>query len=192
VERVSWHDSADFCNELSGAHGYQACYECSGVRPGVECSLAWDLLTPYHCEGFRLPTEAEWEYIARAGTGGSTYNGIIPDEKLGCQQPNLVLDSIAWFCGNSGLDSQPSKGRDSNDWGLYDTLGNVWEWCQDWYEPYGGNVVDPWGSSDGMVKVQRGGAFDATAAETRAAYRATSMPGNHPDDTGFRPVRSLP
>jgi formylglycine-generating enzyme required for sulfatase activity len=192
VERVSWHDAAKFCNALSDLEGYELCYECTGTRPNVQCNLAGTLFTPYHCSGYRLPTEAEWEYTARAGTGGSTYNGIIPDEKLGCQQPNQVLDPIAWFCGNSGLETRPSKGRDPNDWELYDTLGNVWEWCQDWYDSYSGNEQDPWGPSDGMVKVQRGGYFNASAGETRAAYRATAFPDNELDSTGFRPVRSLP
>jgi formylglycine-generating enzyme required for sulfatase activity len=146
--------------------------------------------TPYACPGYRLPTEAEWEYAARAGTTTGTYNGT--STLLYCEQPNGVLDSIAWFCGNGGSTTHAAGGKTANAWGLYDLLGNVWEWVHDWYAAYPGDASDPWGPAAGSLRVIRGGSWVNVAQYARAADRNYDDPSSRGDSLGFRPVRSLP
>jgi formylglycine-generating enzyme required for sulfatase activity len=139
-----------------------------------------------------LPTEAEWEYAARAGTTGGTYNGT--STLTDCTMPNTVLDPIAWFCGNASSTTHEVGTRDPNPWGLYDMLGNVYEWCHDWYvEGLGtGAVTDPWGPVTGSYRVSRGGSWSYDARYARAAYRHDRDPGNRFYYIGFRLARSLP
>ena len=158
-------------------------------RP-FDLAAAYD--TPYDCRGYRLPTEAEWEYVARAGTTTATYNHDLDDGYHLCQMPNLVLDPIAWFCGNSEGRSHEVGTREPNDWGLYDVLGNVWEWCHDWYGAYlGVSGIDPTGPSAGSLRVGRGGSWRNRARDTTAAYRFNYSPGRSVNSFGFRPLRSL-
>lgn len=195
VERVNWYEAAAYCNALSSAAGLANCYTCSGSGASVTCDLSGDYATPYDCPGYRLPTEAEWEYAARAGTTGGTYNGTSDGGHLGCEQPNVVLDSIAWFCGNSGGRTQPVGSLGANPWGLYDMLGNVWEWCGDRWDgaDYGaGAVTDPWGLASGSSRVLRGGSWVDDAGYARAASRFRAGPGDRGDGGGFRVSRSLP
>jgi formylglycine-generating enzyme required for sulfatase activity len=130
----------------------------------------------YRCTGYRLPTEAEWEYAARAGSSEARY---------------ASLDAIAWYSGNSGSATHPVGQLQANAWGLYDMLGNVWEWTHDWYAyEYGGAVPDPVGPSGGSYRVGRGGSWSYDAAYVRAAYRSLYDPGNRGGDLGFRLARS--
>ena len=191
VNQVSWHEAAAYCNELSLDEGRQECYGCSGTAPDYDCHLKGTLNTPYECEGYRLPTEAEWEYAARAGTTTATYNGDLTSELTGCSTPNVVLDPIAWFCGNSSNGYQPVAQRYPNPWGLFDMLGNVYEWCNDRRDDYDTTVVeDPWGPESGTSRVIRGGAFDHAGHDARAAHRNGDGPGHRSDDIGFRVVRT--
>ena len=167
--------------------------------------------TPYDCPAYRLPTEAEWEYAARAGDGRATYNGEL-DNPNTCVA-STTMDGIAWHCGNSevayegGVDlsgyegsGSPNAGTnpvgllDPNAWNLYDLLGNVWEWCHDWYvEDLGGALAeDPWGSSIGEDRVRRGGSFRYYPRYSRAAGRDALDPTTFGDSLGFRPVRTVP
>ena len=110
-----------------------------------------------------------------------------------CEQPNPVLDPIAWFCGNAGGTVHVKGDRLPNAWGLYDMLGNVWEWCWDWYGGYvAGSVTDPEGSGTGSYRVHRGGSWDSRARDARAAARPGDVPGIRYIDLGLRPARSLP
>jgi len=155
-----------------------------------------------------LPTEAEWEYACRAGTAEATYAG--PMEILGtCNAP--ILDDIAWYSGNSGVDFDLEDGWDSsgwpekqydhqnagtrkvgqklpNRWGLFDMLGNVLEWCQDyWADDYSeATAVDPTGPPEGPYRVLRGGSWNFHAQYVRSAYRTPDGPGDRDSGVGFR------
>ncbi len=136
--------------------------------------------------GFHLPTEAEWEYAARAGTETEYCFG--DDEKL--------LGEYAWFSDNSGSKTHPVGEKKPNQFGLYDMHGNVWEWCSDWYgrDYYAecqqqGVVTDPPGPSSGSYRVIRGGGWDDNAVGCRSALRGNDAPDDHDDILGFRLVR---
>jgi formylglycine-generating enzyme required for sulfatase activity len=188
VETVDWHEAAAYCNALSAAVGRVGCYTCTGTSPYVTCELGSDYETPYDCLGYRLPTEAEWEYAARAGDQRATYNG----ELTATDCMDTTLSSIAWFCGNADDTTHEVGQKTANDWGLYDMLGNVWEWCHDWYGTYGGDATDPSGPPTGSDRVFRGGSWDRDAWFARAAVRDHDNPGYGNYYLGLRPVRSLP
>jgi sulfatase modifying factor 1 len=123
----------------------------------------------------RLPTEAEWEYGCRAGTPGARYG---------------MLDAVVWYKGNSGGQTHPVGGKTPNAWGLYDMLGNVWEWCSDWFADYPtGRVVDPTGPASGSLRVRRGGSWNGDARYARAASRDALGPERQGDNLGFRLAR---
>jgi formylglycine-generating enzyme required for sulfatase activity len=117
VEQVSWYDAIAYANARSRAEGLPECYDGEGNVIGGT--------TVYECCGYRLPTEAEWEYAARAGMSTATYRGDLTGDPFSCD-PQPSLDSIAWFCGNAGDQTQVVGGKAPNAWGLYDMLGNVW------------------------------------------------------------------
>ncbi|MFF8657190.1 formylglycine-generating enzyme family protein [Streptomyces huasconensis] len=157
VEGVSWWDAVRFCNALSERAGLAPAY-----RIGADDeSVAWDA----SADGYRLPTEAEWEHACRAGTTGPHYG---------------PLDDIAWYRGNSGERVHDVGSRQANPWGLYDMLGNVWDWCWDVYdaEVYGG------------YRVLRGGGWFDEHWSCRASARRRSHPSYRVDDVGFRVARS--
>ena len=127
-------------------------------------------------QAYRLPTDAEWEYAVRAGTTGATYGN---------------LDAIAWWDGNSGGQTQPVKRKAPNAWGLYDMIGNVWEWCADWYgDVTTDSVTDPRGPSSGSVRVFRGGSWVINTGGLRAAFRRGFDPDTLNYNLGFRPALS--
>ena len=167
VDQVSWLDAVGYANALSRADGLSECYDSSGnVRGGGSI---------YACSGYRLPTEAEWEYAARAGSMGSRYG---------------TLDQVAWHSGNSGSTTHAVDGLQSNPWGLYDMLGNVWEWTHDWYGTYGSTVTDPAGAPSGSLRVCRGGSWNGGARGARAADRNSHTPDSRINYLGFRLARS--
>lgn len=155
----------------------------------------------------RLPTEAEWEYGSRAGTTSETYAGEL--NVLGTYNAP-ILDDISWYGGNGGLDfeldngiasstwpdkqyshetagSHPVMHKDPNAWGLYDSLGNLWEWCQDWFGPYDAEpAVDPQGAATGDSRVIRGGSWMNNAIDMRVANRNRATPVDKVIVLGFR------
>jgi formylglycine-generating enzyme required for sulfatase activity len=152
VERVSWENVQDFLKRLN------------------------DRNDGFH---YRLPTEAEWEFAARAGNTGARYGKVA---------------TIAWYENNSGGQTQPVGTREPNAWGLYDMLGNVWEWVQDWYDKdyYGqlaGAATDPKGPQAGEVRVLRGGSWDESPRAARVSNRYAYKPAHKNNDIGFRCVR---
>ena len=183
VERVSWHEALAYCNALSKQAGLDQCFDCHGTRSSATCSLKSAYAGNggsdyYKCPGYRLPTESEWEYAARAGTTGATYGN---------------LEQIAWFDGNSERKTHAGGAKKPNAWGLHDMIGNVWEWNYDWYGPYpDGSLTDPVGPSSGTYRVIRGGGWSFLAKVCRAAYREGIRPALRHDHLGFRPARSGP
>jgi len=137
-------------------------------------------------ETFALPTEAQWEYACRSGSTGMYYFGN-SEEQLG---------DYAWFSPNSNWHTHVVGGRQPNAWGLYDMLGNTWEWCADWYgETYyaSSSKEDPMGPQTGDRRVFRGGGWAGNPEHLRAAFRNWSTPDFQNDDVGFRVVLlSLP
>ncbi|MDH6670096.1 formylglycine-generating enzyme required for sulfatase activity [Paenibacillus sp. LBL] len=159
IANVSWHDAILFCNTISQKSGLKACYSVSDDREQVICDRETD--------GYRLPTEAEWQYACKAGTGGYRYG---------------ELDQIAWYGENSeGMAHEVGK-KLPNAWGLYDMLGNVWEWCWDLYDP---EVYGPY-------RVFRGGSWAEEARGCGATCRRRSHPTFRIEDLGFRLARSIP
>jgi len=161
VEKVSWNDAQGFIRRLNHKEG---------------------------SDKYRLPTEAEWEYAARAGSRTAFANGGISELKCGY---DANLDAMGWYCGNSGKRTHRVAGKKPNRWGLYDMHGNLWEWCQDRYEKNypSGSVVDPTGPSSGS-RVYRGGSWSHGARLIRSADRGGSRPDNRNNYLGFRLVLS--
>lgn len=183
VEIVTWYDAVEFCNRLSDMEDLDRCYSGSGSN--IVCD--WD------ANGYRLPTEAEWEYACKAGTETDFYNGALTNPIYTPLDANL--DKIGWYGGNSGSSTHNVGQKESNIFGLYDMSGNVWEWCWDWYD---GNYyaisssTDPKGALNGPGgRILRGGSLHYYASYCRSARRFY----NRPDDLltpelGFRLARN--
>jgi formylglycine-generating enzyme required for sulfatase activity len=170
VNNVSWLDAMRFCNELSKREGLTPCYRFDGD------GVSWDRTAG----GYRLLTEAEWEYACRAGT--TTRWSFGDAEEL--------LREHAWFEGNSEGAPQPVGGKRANPWGLHDMHGNVWEWCWDWYGQYSAAAAnDPMGPAEGEGRVLRGGAFFDQPRELRSAIRDGFEPTGRVWGIGFRCAR---
>ena len=167
VECVSWYDAVAFANALSERFGLNPAYEINGE----------DVVYDWKSNGWRLPTEAEWEYLARGGEE-HLYSGS--DD----------IDSVAWYIVNSGFGTHPVGQKQANGFGLYDMSGNVWEWCWDWYGDYSsGSVTDPRGPSSGSRWVNRGGSWFNDARYARASRRDYGFPSFRNLNLGFRLLR---
>jgi len=175
IEQVRWSDAVRFCNKRSELEGLQPCYDLTTWQCNFEAN------------GYRLPTEAEWEYACRAGTTTAYFFGDDP-AKLG---------EYAWFDKNSGLRPRPVGQKKPNPWGLFDMNGNVWQWCNDFYKVdyYKESPKEnPRGPKEGESKVVRGGAWKSSSETCSSAYRYNENPGYADvcfgyDIYGFRCVR---
>lgn len=161
VEKVTWFEALEYCAELTDRERQ------AGRLP----------------DGFayRLPTEAEWAYAARAGTTTRFSYGDDPGYER--------LADYAWYSGNNGLWPYPVGQKLPNPWGLHDVHGNVFEWCLDWFGQLpGGWVTDPWGPAAGIDRIIRGGYWDGTPAMCRSAVRVHFPPATRIQFLGFRIV----
>ncbi len=178
VEQVSWSKAARYCNARSRLEGLQPCYDLN----------TWEC--DFDADGYRLPTEAEWEYACRAGTKTKYFFGNEPSK----------LQNYAWFDKNSGKKPQLVGQKQPNPWGLYDMYGNVWEWCNDFYKVdyyQESPEENPKGPKTGDNKVVRGGAWKFSAENCRSGYRYNEDPAYSDvcfgyDIYGFRCVRNAP
>lgn len=158
VETISWKDAISFCNALSIQLGLIPCYDIQLENEEIKFKET--------ANGFRLPTEAEWEYACKAGTNGIRYGEI---------------NSIAWFKNNSDNKTHQVGQKEPNSWGLYDMLGNVWEWCS--------NIYDE--SVYGSYRIFRGGGWSDEERSVMATNRRRSHPLKFKiDDLGFRIARN--
>ena len=158
VERVSWTSAAKYCNLRSLREGFRSCYDAE--------TLACD----FGADGYRLPTEAEWEYVCRAGTKAAYSFGGDP----------VRLGEFAWFKANANDATHPGGQKRPNPWGLHDMHGNVAEWCNDaygegYYQERQG--ADPRGPATGEKRVLRGGSWRSGADRSGSAARAAEPPG---------------
>jgi formylglycine-generating enzyme required for sulfatase activity/Tol biopolymer transport system component len=175
VERTQWTDAVRFCNRCSEMDGLTPCYDLS----------TW--ACNFDADGYRLPTEAEWECACRAGSTG----------QYSCGDDERELPRYAWFKPHSQGKPQPVGQKLPNHWGLADMHGNVWQWCNDWYgeNSYKDSPQDnPHGPATGTMRVLRGGAWDCTADKCRSAYRHKEFPVYSDacfgaDSYGFRRAR---
>lgn len=215
VSNVSFFDAIQYANSRSQREGLAPCYQLAGCtgEVGLDFVCTEVLVTspsPYECEGYRLPMEAEWEYAARAGTTTAFYGGEAVSTTLGECVPEPALDPIGWYCHNSGERAHPVAGKLPNAWGLHDLHGNLWEWCNDVRDTgagYGeGPLVDPLGvlisarnlvplSTDGSglsaARVLRGGIYTASGDFSTAAKRGEGSSFRGSAAVGFRLVRTV-
>ncbi len=193
VTNIEWYDSLLWCNALSEMEGRTPCYHTSAARSTVYRSGRLDPQSDWvdwSADGYRLPTEAEWEYGARGGIEGKAYGwgNDFPVCRQGASNGAQFNDSECNAIGTSSAGSYSENG-----YGLYDTAGNVWEWCWDRYSItyYDSSpTADPRGPSEGTSRVARGGSWGSNADALRSANRYYFKPDYGASDLGFRVVRS--
>ncbi len=199
VQKVRWYQAVLFANLLSLENGFRQCYFMDPEF--TEAVVDWNFTTePIYCNfnanGYRLPTEGEWEYFTRAGTSGPfscdepNYNSGNCDSCAEGTHPSL--EKYCVYCADN-LDRPEVVGSKlPNSWGLYDVHGNVWEWCWDWYADYPTElVIDYVGPGSGSGRVFRGGSWCDYACFSRSAYRAWIEPSIKNIYLGFRLVRNV-
>jgi formylglycine-generating enzyme required for sulfatase activity len=179
VERVTWFNAISFCNRLSEIENLNPAYTINGQN------VIWNR----EADGYRLPTEAEWEYACRAGTASAFFTG------------GSIATSQANYDGNRPYNNNargtfrertsPVGSFEPNTFGLYDMHGNVGEWCWDWNTEYArGEQANPIGAASGAVRVFRGGGWNHAADFLRSARRGGLAPTNRGEYLGFRVVRN--
>jgi len=193
VERVNWYQAIAFCNKLSKACGLEPCYTVQGVDFDALTFSAiptsnnndWNnAVCDWSKNGFRLPTEAEWEWAAMGGT----------EHKWAGTNVKGQLINYAWYRdsdgGNANNKTHEVKKKQANGYGLYDMSGNVWEWCWDWSgvlpNPMPPDYAGP--AVSGSTRVERGGSWGNGASDTARAYRVIGDPGYSGGDLGLRVV----
>ena len=186
VESVRWYEVIVFCNRLSVMEGLSPAYFINNsINPNdwgavpTSSNTAWDNVQILPgSNGYRLPTEAQWEYACRAGTTTAYNTGA------------SISDNTGWYWDNSDRRTREVGKKPPNAWGLYDMHGNVREWCWDLYGSYSSAArTDPTGASSGTARVERGGGWVSDESSLRSAYRYFGYPWGQYDDIGFRLAR---
>jgi formylglycine-generating enzyme required for sulfatase activity len=182
VENVTWIDAVNYCNALSRKEGLTPAYTVANLQiEPPQIKVTWNA----SANGYRLPTEAEWEYACRAGTTGPFNTGGNITEKEANMYNNYGYNNRGYsITGGYAGRTLPVKSFRPNAFGLYDMHGNVAEWCWDWYGPY------PAGSAIGTYRVNRGGGWNDMPKHVRSAYRAAYPPDDYIYSIGFRVARN--
>jgi formylglycine-generating enzyme required for sulfatase activity len=186
VEKVTWYDALVFCNKLSVFEGLSPAYRISGsTDPAtwgtgpITSNATWNAVEIVaDSAGYRMPTEAQWEYACRAGTTTAYNTGA------------TISDDTGWYKDNSDNRTHSVGEKPANAWDLYDMHGNVFEWCWDWYGTYAdGAQTNPTGAVSGDKRVARGGSYYGDGEDMRSAFRDNYTPSTSLIDIGFRLVR---
>ena len=181
VEYVTWYDAVEFCNKLSEREGLTPVYTITGRTPVLGYPIISATVTAdWNASGYRLPTEAQWEYVCRAGTTTNWHFGNTESQ----------LVNYALYNANSGSKTHEVGKKLPNAWGLYDMHGNVREWCWDWYGTLPtANQTNYTGAASGSSRLARGGSWSNSAENTQLGNRSSYSPDYRNSNIGFRVVR---